>query len=195
MRARFQAPGVQVVALVPGGRACAAADHGGDAVRKRFVDLLRRNEMDVAVDGARGDDQVLAGDHFGGRAHHQFRIDACHGVRVARLAHLHDAAVANADVAFDDAPVIDDQRVGDHQVERAGLSFARRAGALPHAVANDLAAAEGDLVAIAGEVLLHFDDQLGVGQPHAIARGGTVEIGISSSRNFELMTCVPALHQ
>ena len=40
-------------------------------------------------------------------------------VGIARLADLDDAAVANADVALDDAPVIDDQRIGDHQVERA----------------------------------------------------------------------------
>ena len=75
--------------------------------------------MDVAVDRARRDDQVLAGDHFGGRADHQLGIDAVHGVGIARLADFHDAPVAHADVAFDDAPVIDDQRIGDDQVERA----------------------------------------------------------------------------
>ena len=68
---------------------------------------------------ARGDDQVFARDHLGGRAHHQFRIDAVHRVRIARLADLDDPAVANSDIAFDDAPVVDDQRVGDHQIQNA----------------------------------------------------------------------------
>src|SRR6185437_7286574 len=35
-----------------GGRACTAADHGGDAGRDRVVYLLRADEMDVAVDPA-----------------------------------------------------------------------------------------------------------------------------------------------
>ena len=67
--------------------------------------------------------------------------------------------------------VIDDQRVGDHQVERAMLGFASGRGALAHAVANHLAAAEGDLVAIDGVIALYFDDQFGVGKPNAVAGG------------------------
>ena len=38
---------------------------------------------------------------------------------------------------------------------------------MAHAVANDLAAAEGDLIAVGGEVALHLDDQLGIGQANA----------------------------
>jgi hypothetical protein len=48
-------------------------------------------------------------------------------VRIAGLADFHDAAVANADVGLHDAPMIDDQRVGDHQIQRAVLGFARGA--------------------------------------------------------------------
>src|SRR5207302_3663991 len=50
------------------GRAGAAAHHGGDAAVERLVDLLRADEMDVAVDAARGDDLALAGDRLGARA-------------------------------------------------------------------------------------------------------------------------------
>jgi hypothetical protein len=53
-------------------RPCSAAEHGGGPVRKRFVDLLRGDEMDMVVDRAGGDDAVFAGDHFGGRPHNQF---------------------------------------------------------------------------------------------------------------------------
>ena len=70
---------------------------------------------------------------------------------------------------------------------RSSAPFGSRVarGALAHAVANDLAAAEGDLVAVDGEVLFDFDDQFGIGQPDAVAGGGSVEIGIDAARNAE----------
>ncbi len=58
---------------------------------------------------------------------------------------------------------------------------ARGAGALAHAVADDFAAAERDLVAVDGEVVLDFDDQFGIGQPDAIAVGGSVQIGVGAA--------------
>ena len=102
-----------------GGRAGAAADHGGDAVGNRFVNLLRGNEMDVAIDAACGDDQVFACDHFGGCADDQLWIDSVHRVGISGFAHFHDAAVLDADIGFHDAPMIEDDGVGDDQVERA----------------------------------------------------------------------------
>src|SRR5215471_8794485 len=97
--------------------------------------------MDMAVDAASGHNQVLGGDHFSGSAHDQVPVDAAHGVRVSRFADFHDSAVADSDVSLNDAPVIDDERVGDHQIERAVGS--RRAGTLAHSVANHFPAAEG----------------------------------------------------
>ena len=46
-------------------------------------------------------------------------VDAGLHVRVAGLADADDAAVADADVGLDDAPVVDDQRVGDDGVDGA----------------------------------------------------------------------------
>ena len=62
-------------------------------------------------------------------------------------------------------------------------ALAHGGGTLAHAVANHFAAAEGDLVAVDGEIFLDFDDQFGIGQAHAVARGGAVEIGVSAARN------------
>ena len=59
-----------------GGWTGSAADHGGGAVRQRFVDLLRRDEVNMAIDRAGREDLAFARDHFGGRADHQIRIDA-----------------------------------------------------------------------------------------------------------------------
>ena len=63
--------------------------------------------------------------------------------------------------------------------------IARGSRTLPHAVANDLAAAEGDLVAIGREILLDFDDQFGIGQAHPVAGGRPVQIRVGFPGNRE----------
>jgi hypothetical protein len=100
-----------------GGRAGAAAQHGGHAAGQRFFDLLRADEVDVAVDAAGGDDVAFAADDLGARADDD--VHARLGVGVAGLADGHDAPALQADVGLDDAPVVDDQRVGQHAVHRA----------------------------------------------------------------------------
>ena len=114
--------------------------------------------MDVAVDAAGRQDQVLAGDDLGAGADHQLRIDAGLDQRIARLADADDPAAADADVALDDAPVVEDDGVGDDEIE---LRFGGRVGQrrLALAVADDLAAAELHFLAVDREVLLDLDDQ------------------------------------
>ena len=53
--------------------------------------------------------------------------------------------------------------------------------ALAHAVADHLAAAELHFLAVDGVVALDFDDQLGVGEAHAVARGGAEHLGIGAA--------------
>ena len=98
-------------------RAGAAAEHRGDARMQRVLDLLRADEVDVAVDAARGQDLALARDDLGPRPDDD--VDAGLGVGVAGLADLVDAPVAQADVGLVDAGPVDDQRVGDDGVDRA----------------------------------------------------------------------------
>jgi len=90
------------------------------------------------------------------------------------FAHGEDPPVLDADIGLHDPPVIDDQRVGENQIH-AGVS-----GHLPlaHAVADHLPAAEFDFFAVDREIVLHFDPQLAIGQPHFIPRGGAEHIGI-----------------
>ena len=83
-----------------------------------------------------------------------------------------------ADIGFDDAPVIDDQRIGDDGVDGA---LGARHLALTHAVADHLAAAEFHLLAIDGEILLDLDDEFGVGEPHAIAHSWAEHVGINGT--------------
>ena len=129
--------------------------------------------MDVAVEAAGGEDFSLAGDDLGARADDDG--DAGLDIRIAGLADRGNFSVLEADVGLDDAPVVEDQRVGDDGVDRA-----LRVGdlALAHAVADHLAAAELHLLAVDSKILLDFDDEVGVGEPHFVARRGAEHVRI-----------------
>ena len=86
-----------------------------------------------------------------------------------------DEPVLQADVGFDDPPVIEDDGVGDDGVD--GAAGARRLR-LPHAVADHLAAAELHLFAVSGEILLDLDDELGVGEAQPVAGRGAEHLGV-----------------
>ena len=66
------------------------------------------------VEAAGGEDLAFAGDDLGAGADDDG--DARLDVGIAGLADGGDAAVLQADVGFDDAPVVEDQRVGDDGV-------------------------------------------------------------------------------
>ena len=107
-------------------------------------------------------------------------VDAGLDVGVAGLADAGDAAVADADIGLDDAPMVEDDGVGDDGVDRA-LGAGRCA--LPHAVADHLAAAELDLLAIDRAVAFDLDDQLGIGQPQPVAGRRPEHRGIGAARD------------
>ena len=86
--------------------------------------------------------------------------------------------VVKADIGFHDPGPVDDQRVGDDGV--GGTLGAGDLG-LAHAVADDLAAAELHLLAVGGEILLHLDDQVGVGEADAVADGRAEHVGIGGA--------------
>ncbi|MNS54294.1 hypothetical protein D3C72_870780 [compost metagenome] len=170
------------------GWAGAAADHGGDAAHQRFFDLLRADEMDVCVDATSGEDHAFAGDYFGACANGDGHVGL--HVGVAGLADCGDAPVLEADVGFDDAPVVDDQRVGDQRVDH----FGSQQLALALAVADDFAATEFHFFAVGGEVVFDFDPQLGVGQAHLVADGGAEHVGVGLSGDFHVSALVDRSH-
>ena len=158
-------------------RAGAAAEHRGDARHQRLVDLLRADEMNVGVEAAGGEDLAFAGDHLGARPDDDG--DTGLNVRIAGLADGVDVAVLEADIALYDPPMIDDQHIGDDGVDRALLVGDL---ALAHAVADHLAAAEFHLLAISAKIFFHFDDEVGVGEPHAVARRWAEHLGVDRAR-------------
>ncbi len=145
--------------------------------------------MDVGVEAAGGEDFSFARDHLGAGADDDgdVRLD----VGIAGLADGRDAAVLDADVGLDDAPVIEDQRVGDDGIDRALLVGDLR---LAHAVADHLAAAEFHLFAIGGEIFFDLDDQVGIGEPHAVAGGGAEHVGIGRAFHGCRHNFIPAVH-
>ena len=168
-----QGPGVQVVANVPCAGPVPPPSSEVTPGIQRFVDLLRTDEMNVGVEAARGEDLALAGDHFGAWADDDG--DAGLNVGVARLADGVDMSVLEADVGFDDAPMIDNERVGDDGVDRTLFVGDL---ALPHAVADHLAAAELHFLAVGAKILFDFDDQISIREAHAVARRGAEHVGI-----------------
>ena len=161
-----------------GCRASAAAKHGGNATHKGFFHLLRADEMDVGVNTARSQYFAFAGDDFGAGAYNN--VYAWLGVRVAGFADGGDAAFLQADVGFYDAPPIQNQGIGDHCVHHGIIG----ALALAHAIADDFAAAEFYFLTVVGVIFLNLNPQLGVAQPHAVAHGGAVHVGVGLPSYF-----------
>src|SRR5262249_23548701 len=151
----------------------AAAEHGGHARHQRLLHLLRADIVDVGVEAAGGEDLAFARDHLGAGTDDDIHLGLYVGI--AGLADGGDAAALEPHVGLDDAPVVEDQRIGDDGVDRA-LPVGDLA--LPHAVADHLAAAEFHLLAVGAEVLLYLDDDVGVGEPHPVAGGGTEHLGV-----------------
>ena len=104
---------------------------------------------------------------------------AGHDVGVARLADADDASVADADVGLDDARHrIDDGRVLDDDIEDCPTTSVP-VDAL--AVAQVLAGADQQLVAVDGVVVLDFGEQLGISETDEVALGRAVGGGIGAA--------------
>src|ERR1700680_2643888 len=142
--------------------------------------------MNVAIEAAGGEDLSLAGDRLGARA--EYDVDVRLDVGIARLADGGDAPVLKANVGFHNAPMVKNHDIGDDRVDGP-----LGAGdlALAHAIANSFAAAELHLLAVGGEILLHLDEQLSVGEPHLVASGGAKHVGIGGALHFHGVTASP----
>ena len=110
-----------------------------------------------------------------------------------------DASVAQADISFVDAGPVHDQRIGDHRIHRPARACDL---ALAHPIADHLATAELDFLAIDGrirpataahgapdgkcrKVAFNLDDQVRIGQSQAVACRGAIHRGIVCAGNFD----------
>jgi len=137
--------------------------------------------MNVAVDGTGSEDLAVPRHDLGGRTDDQRRMHAIHRVGIARLADAANTSVAHADVGLDHTPVIEDDCTGDDQI---GCPLRAGCARLAHRFANDLAAAEDDLVATDTQITLDLDEQIGVGQADAIVGGGAEQSAVRGARDL-----------
>src|SRR5262245_12357672 len=126
---------------------------------------------------------MFSGDDFSRRPDFDACRDTILNIGIAGLANRGDSSIPHGDIRLHDAPVIEDNDVRDDEVRRArGTSGLR----LPLAVANDLAAAEHDFIAVSREVFFDFDEQRCVAEAHSIAGGWAVEVSIGPPRDLHL---------
>ena len=74
--------------------------------------------MDMGIEAAGGDNTALAGDRLGTRADHD--VDARLDIGIAGLADRGNATIAQRDIGFVNARIIQNQRIGDHRISGAG---------------------------------------------------------------------------
>ncbi len=149
------------------------AEHSRDAARDRDLNLLRTNKVNMTVDAARRKNMPFTGNDFGAGANDD--INTILGVGVACLTNFDDPPVFDTDIGLDDAPPIQNQGVSDHNINSAICPRDRR---LAHTVADHLTAAKFHLIAIACEILLNFNNQLGISKAQPVAYRGAKGLGV-----------------
>src|SRR5690606_38180457 len=96
-------------------RAGAAAEHRGYAGHQRLFDLLRADEVDMGVDAAGRHYSALPGDHL--RPGPDDDVDPWLDIGIAGLADAGDQPVLQTEIRLHDAPVVDDQGIGDDGID------------------------------------------------------------------------------
>ena len=144
IRARYQSPGVIVVAFEPSAGPVPPPISVVTPEPSAVGTICGQMKWTWQSIAAGGEDLPVAGQHLGAGTDDEVGMDAVHGVGVAGLAERHDPAVPDADVGLDDPPVVEDDGAGDDQVGRA---LGPGGPALAHRLADHLAAAEDRLLA------------------------------------------------
>ena len=112
---------------------------------QRVIDLLRANIVDVAVKPACSEDAPFACDDFSAGANDYIDVWLC--VRVSSLPDAEDTSVAQSNVSFVYAGIIQDQSVCDDRVRSTIGTGGLR---LSHTIADHLATAKFNFFTIGG---------------------------------------------
>src|SRR5262252_7533624 len=122
--------------------------------------------MNVCVDSTGSDDLPFAGDHFSSWSNNYVNLRLHIGI--TGFTDTCNASIFNSNVSLHDSPMIENQRIGNHSIDG---TLATRPLRLAHAIANDFPPSELHLVAVDREILLYFDDDVGVREAHLVANG------------------------
>src|SRR6516162_1319265 len=118
----------------------------------------------MRVNATGSNNLTFSGDDLGSRSDNNFDIRLHIGI--ASFAYGGNATVFDSDIALYYPPVIENKCVGNDRINSA---FAAGTLRLTHTVADDFTAAELHLLTIVREVLLHLDDEIGIGEAHLVA--------------------------
>ena len=155
---------------------CAAANHCRNAGVQSLLNLLGCYEMNMGVDATCREDFSFSGNNLCAWANNDG--DARLRIGITGLADGSNAAVFQTHISFHNAPVIDDQGIGDHRINRTRSTSDL---ALTHAIPDNLAAAEGYFFTMDGEVAFHFNEKLGIREPYLVAHRGSKHGGITGA--------------
>ena len=131
--------------------------------------------MNMRVDTASGENLAFACNDVGSRSDHD--VDAGLNIGITGLADPRNTTILDTDIGFDDAPIVQNDDIGDNQID----SFGRGPLSLPHTVADDLAAAEGYFFAVDTAIFLDLDDELGIRQTQTVTLCRAIQFGIGLS--------------
>lgn len=126
--------------------------------------------MDMAVKAAISYDLLLSSNNIGVGADDHVRINTIHNIRVASFADTYDNAILDTDISLIDTSVVNDQSVGENQVQAVDIRTSR---GLTHAITNTFSATKGTLITILSKVFLDLDPQISSTQTDKVAGGGT----------------------
>src|SRR5689334_16475197 len=116
------------------------------------------------IDAAGSHNLAFARNHFGSGSNNY--VDVRLHIGIAGFAYGGNTTVRNADVGLHNSPVIENQRVCDDRINGTLAAGTLR---LAHAITDDFPASELHLLTIGREVLLHLDDQVGIGETYLVA--------------------------
>ena len=88
-----------------------ATKHGGHAGHQCFINLLRTNKVDMRINTTGSKNMALTGKYFSPRANNNINITL--SIWITRLTYGKDTTIFDAHISFNDAPVIDDNRIGN----------------------------------------------------------------------------------
>ena len=174
--ARCQGAGRAGRGVGAGRRAGAAAEHRGDAAVERLLDLLRADEVDVASMPPAV--TILPSPAI---TSVPGPITMSTPGWVSGLPALPMPAMRPSRMPMSALTMPQWSRISALVMTVSTAPSARGRLRLAHAVADHLAAAELDLLAVDGAVVLDLDEQLGVGEPHPVAGGRAEHVGIGGA--------------
>ncbi|MDT4863498.1 hypothetical protein FQZ97_982100 [compost metagenome] len=131
--------------------------------------------MNVGVNAACSEDFPFSRDNIGARPYNN--IYARLNIRVTGFANTRDASILNANIRFDDPPIVKYDNISNDQIR----SFSGWPLPLPHTVTDNLTSPKGHFLAIDTAILFNLDDKFCVRETQSVTCCGAIKLSIGLS--------------